>query len=327
MIERRKFITLLGGAAAAWPLVARAQQPGLPVIGFLHAGSSNDFTRFVPPYRQGLKEAEFVEGQNVSIEFRWAEGRYDRLPEMATDFVSRRVAVIAAFGPPAGLAAKSAKQTIPIVFGSGADPVSLGLVSSLARPGGNVTGVSFLSNTFVSKQMQLLRDLAPTANAVGLLVNPNNASVQAEITDGEAGAHGLGQQLVVRSATSEQDIDAAFAYFVQRHVNGIVVGADLVLGSRTKQIVELAAREGLLVISNAVEFAQAGGLMSYGTDVADSYRQAGVYTGKILKGAKPSELPVVQSTKFEFIINLKTARALGLTISNQMQLLADEVIE
>jgi len=326
MIRRREFITLLGGAAAAWPLAARAQRPALPVIGFLSAGADND-PRFVPAFRHGLSEQDLVEGRDVALEFRWAEGHYDRLPELATDFVRRKAALIAAFGPPAALAAKAATQTIPVVFVSGADPVASGIVSSLNRPGGNVTGISLLINEMVAKQARLLRDSQPKAVSIGVLVNPSNVSFESEMNDAETAAKGLGLQAVVHQVTKDEEIEAAFADFVQKKVSGVLVAADLFLVSRTKLIVALALRERLPTISNGNGFAQSGGLMSYGTDIPEAYRQAGIYAGKILKGAKPSELPVFQLTKFQLLINMTTARVLGVTIPPMLLAIADEVIE
>lgn len=324
---RRRCLVLLGMAGLAWPQPTYAQQPAMPVIGFLSAGSANDAAQFVTSFRQGLSEIGFVDGQNVAIEFHWAEGHYDRLTEFAANFVGHRTAVIAAFGPPAALAAKGATQTIPIVFVNGADPVASGLVSSLSRPGGNVTGISLLINTLVAKQVQLLRDIAPNATCFGLLVNPNNDSSESEIKDAEAAAKELGLQVVVRKATTNEDIEPAFADFLERKCNGVLVAADLFLRSRTKLIVTLALRRRLPTISNSTEFAQSGGLVGYGTDVTAGYRQAGIYAGKILSGTKPADLPVLQSTKFELILNLKTAKALGLPIPPSVLSIADEVIE
>jgi putative ABC transport system substrate-binding protein len=325
-IRRRDFISLLGGAAAAWPITARGQ-PALPVIGFLSAGAESDDPRFVPAFRQGLSELNFVDGRNVSLEFHWADGHYDRLPELAADFVRRKTTMIAAFGPPAALAAKAATQAIPVVFVSGADPVASGIVSSLNRPGGNVTGISLLINEMVTKQVQLLRDAQPKAASIGVLVNPHNVSFQAEMNDAETAAKGLGLQAVVHQVTKDEEIETAFAEFVEKKVSGVLVASDLFLASRTKLIAGLALRERLPTISQGNRFAQSGGLMSYGTDVPEGYRQAGIYAGKILKGARPSELPVFQLTKFQLVINTTTAKVIGVTIPPMVLAIADEVIE
>jgi putative tryptophan/tyrosine transport system substrate-binding protein len=326
-MRRRQFITLLGGAAAAWPVAARAQRPALPVIGFLSAGAEGGNPRFVPAFRQGLSELDFVEGRNVALEFRWAEEHYDRLPELAADFVRRKTAMIAAFGPLAALAAKAATQATPVVFVSGADPVTSGIVSSLNRPGDNLTGISLLFNGMVAKQVQLLHDAQPRAASIGVLVNPSNVSVHADLNDAETAAKRLGLQVVVHQVTKDEEIERAFADFVEKKVSGVLVTSDFLLASRTKFIVALALRERLPTISNANGFAQAGGLMGYGTDILEGYRQAGIYAGKVLKGAKPSELPIFQLAKFRLLINTTTARVLGVTIPPTVLAIADEVIE
>jgi len=327
MIRRRQFITLLGGAAAARPLAARAQQSAMPVIGFLNGASPDGFAPFIAAFRQGLKEAGYVEGQNVVIEYRWAEGRYDRLPALLADLVQRKVTVIAATSTPAAQAAKVGTSTIPIVFTTGDDPIKLGLVASFNRPGGNVTGVSNLVAELGSKQIGLLRELAPGATTITVLVNPNFPGTETQLRDVEAAAQVLGLQLIVLRADSAREIDTAFATITQRGGRALLVGADPFFIARRDHIVALAARHAIPAIYPAREFAVAGGLMSYGSDFTDSYRQAGAYTGRIVRGEKPADLPVQRSTKFEFVINFKTAKALGLAIPNSMQLLADEVIE
>jgi putative tryptophan/tyrosine transport system substrate-binding protein len=325
-VRRREFINLLGGAAAAWPLAAGAQQPAMPVIGFLSSASPTGQAHYVTAFRNGLKEAGYVEGQNVAVEYRWAEGRTDRLPALAADLVSRPVAAIFADSRSA-LAAKAVTTTIPIVFTSGGDPIALGLVTSLNRPGGNVTGVSFLVSTIAAKRLELLHELKPTAAVIGYLFNPDNPLARHETRDVEAAAHALGLQLHTISAGGERDFDLAFARLVQHRVDAFMLGGDPIFTGLRDQIVALAARHAIPAIYNQRLFAIAGGLMSYGPSVEDSNRLCGIYVGQILKGAKPADLPVIQSTKFDLWINLKTAKTLGLKVPLTLQVAADEVIE
>jgi putative tryptophan/tyrosine transport system substrate-binding protein len=325
--KRREFITLLGSAAAAWPLAAQAQQAAIPVIGFLNGASPDGYAPYVAAFRQGLKEVGYVDGQNATIEYRWAEGHYDRLPALAADLIQRKVTVIAATTTPAARAAKAATSTVPIVFTTADDPIRLGLVASLNRPGGNVTGVSNLLVDLGSKQLGLLRELAPGTTAIAVLVNPNFPGTERQLRDVEAAARVLGLQSIILRASSEREIETAFAIMVRQSGVALLVGADPFFLQRREQVVALAARHALPAIYPVREFAVVGGLMSYGSDFADSYRQVGIYTGRIVKGEKPADLPVQRSTKFEFVINFKTAKALGLAVPNSMQLLADEVIE
>jgi ABC-type uncharacterized transport system substrate-binding protein len=327
-VRRRDFITLLGGAAAAWPLAAHAQQPPMPVIGFLSSLSLAATERLVAAFRQALKESGYVEGQNVAIEYRWAEGQYDQLPALAADLVRRQVAVIAATGGPAsGLAAKAATPAIPIVFVSGGDPVKEGFVSSLNRPGGNATGVNVLLTAMEGKRLGLLRDLVPTASLIAVLLNPTNPPFDAQLSDIREAARAAGQQIHILHANSEREIDAAFTMAVEVRAGALLVAADPFIFSRRDRVVALAARHAIPTIYEGREYVVAGGLASYGVSLADAYRQVGNYTGRILKGEKPADLPVVQSTKFEFVLNLKTAKTLGVSISDNLLTLANEVIE
>jgi putative tryptophan/tyrosine transport system substrate-binding protein len=326
-MRRRDFIAGLG-SAAAWPVVALAQQPAMPVIGFLNAGSPAERTNLIAAFRQALSEAGFVEGRNVSIEFRWAENQYNRLPALAADLIRRHVTVIATPGStPAALAAKMATATIPIVFSSGSDPVRLGLVASLGRPSGNVTGMSFLTNLLVTKQLDLVRELARPRLTVGLLVNPNFPDTDGLMKDAQTAAAVLGQKLVVVKASAESDLDLAFTTLAQQQIGAVLVPAEPFLYSRRERLVALAARYAVPAIYSLREYVDAGGLMSYGTSNIEGWRQVGVYTGRILKGEKPADLPIQQSTKFELIINLKTAKALGVTIPETLLATADDVIQ
>ena len=327
MISRRQIIgTMLGGAAAGWPLGARAQAPALPVIGLLSGTPYDD--RELGAIRKGLGETGYVEGRNVTIVYRSAEGQYDRLPALAAELVRLKVAVILAVGGTASaVAAKAATATIPIAFANGGDPVKVGLVPSLNRPGGNVTGVSFFVTTLGAKRLEVLRELAPTAAAIGFLVNPTNPNIAAEADDVQEAARALNLQLHVENATNDQDIDAAFASFGRRRVGAVILAADAYFLSRRAQLAALAARHALPAMYAVREHAVAGGLVSYGTDRNDAYRLGGVYAGKLLKGEKAADLPVTQSTKFELVINLKTAKALGLNVSPTLVARADEVIE
>ena len=326
-LKRREFITLLG-AAAAWPLVARAQQPAMPVIGFLSSRSPGESADLVAAFRRGLAEGGYVEGQNVSLEFRWGEGRYERLTAYAVELVRRAVTVIVtAGGDPAAQAAKAATATIPIVFVSGSDPVKVGLVASLNRPGGNITGVHMLILGLGAKRLGLLHELMPAANPVGILVNPNFADAQTQLRDVEEAAQSLGLKLVVQKAGTEFEFETAFADLARQKAGAILVIADPFFTSQRVEIAALAARYAMPAVFELREYAAAGGLMSYGPDLADGYRQGGVYAGKILKGQKPAELPVEQPTKLGLVINLKTAKALGLQIPDKLLALADEVIE
>ena len=327
-MKRREFITLLGGAVAAWPLAVRAQQAAMPVVGFLGSRSPDDSANLVAAFRAGLSETGFVEGRNVILEFRWAEDQYDRLPMLAADLVAHRVAVIAAAGGnPAGLAAKAATTKIPIIFLTGADPVQFGLVKSLSRPDGNLTGVAVLTNTLAPKQLELLREVAPKATVAAFLVNPKNPLAESDTRDVQSAAGTTGQQILILSASNDSDLDNAFAALVQQKAGALLVQSDPFFNSRPDKIVALAARDAIPAIYQWRDFPAAGGLMSYGTDLAEAHRLVGVYTGKILKGAKPTDLPVQQLVKVQFIINLRTAKALGLNVPNTLIGRADEVIE
>jgi len=326
-LRRRDFITLIGGTVAAWPFAARAQQPAMPVIGHLAGSSPGPYAPFVSAFHNGLKDAGYVEGQNVAIEYRWAEGQYDRLSALAADLVRSRVTVIVANGTPAALAARAATTTIPIVFSVVDDPARLGLVTSLNRPGGNATGVNFVVAELESKQIGLLHELVPAATRVGLLVNPNYPLTGAVTTDVIAAASAIGFAVDVVQASDSREIEAAFTTLVRNKADALLVGPDAVLLNRRLQLAILAARHAIPAMYNVREYPEAGGLISYGTSQTEAYRQVGVYTGKILKGAKPADLPVIQSSKFELVINLPTARAIGLEIPPTLLARADEVIE
>jgi ABC-type uncharacterized transport system substrate-binding protein len=324
-MRRREFITLVG-AAAAWPLGARAQQPGMPVIGFLHPTSPDASTDRLRVFRQGLKDTGYVEGQNVTIEYRWAEGHLDRLPALAAELVRRQVTVIVAATAP--LAAKAATTVIPIVFAVGEDPVAQGLVTSIARPGGNLTGINFFNYELVAKRLELLRELTPAAATVAVLVNPTNPiNTETTLRGVAAAARAIGLQVRVLNASTNLEIDAAFATFVREPADALFVGGDTIFVSRRVQLVHLATRHAIPAIYAQREYTEAGGLMSYGTNIADIFHQLGVYTGRVLSGAKPADLPVVQPTRFELVINAQTARTLGLAVPPSLLARADEVIE
>jgi putative ABC transport system substrate-binding protein len=325
MSSRREFITLLGGAAAAWPLAARAQQAAMPVIGFLYPTSPDTIPDRVRGFRQGLKDLGFAEGENVAIEYRSADGQFDRLPALAAELVRRQVAVIAAGNLASALAAKAATTTIPIVFVVAEDPVRLGLVSSLARPGGNLTGMNFFNTEVTAKRLALLRELVPGATRVAVLVNPANP--ETTLRDVEPAARAMGLQLQVLKAGTNREIDAAFATFVRERPDALFVGGDSFFVSRRFQLVNLASRHAVPATFSNRDFAEVGGLISYGGNPADANRQVGVYTGRILKGAKPADLPVVQASKLELVINAQTARTIGLTVPPSLLAIADEVIE
>jgi len=324
MIRRREFITVVGGAAAAWPLAARGQQPALPVIGFLNGGSPEKYEVFVNAFLQGLKETGYAERQNVMIEYRWADGQYARFPEMVRDLIRRQVAVIAV-NTPAARIAKQAATNIPIVFFTGEDPVTSGLVKSLSRPGGNATGVTSMFGGLAAKQFGLLRELIPSASTVAFLVNPQNPITEPNVRDSKEAAQILGLQVRILNASTEAEIDLAFEALSQRLAGALLVQPDAFLNN--KRIVALAARHAVPTMYQVRDLTAAGGLISYGSTLADLYRQVGVYTGKVLKGTHLAELPVLQPTKFELIINLKTAKTLGIEIPPNLLALADEVIE
>jgi putative tryptophan/tyrosine transport system substrate-binding protein len=325
-MQRREFITLLGGAVA-WPLSARAQQPAMPVIGFMNAGTVMGNEHLWTAFQKGVSETGYNEGKNVTIEDRWAEGHDDRLPGLAADLVRRQVSVIAATTTQAALAAKNATATIPIVFETGGDPIELGLVASLNRPGGNVTGVTQLSSELVAKRLGLLHDLIPTATTIGLLVNPTDPRAETQMSEMQEAARALGLQIHVVNASTDVQIDTAFAMLSQLRAGALLVGAGNLFTRRREQIVALAARQRVPAMYQYRENAAAGGLISYGTSITDAYRQAGVYTGRVLKGEKPADMPVMRPTKFELVINLKTAKTLGLDVPLHLQQIADEVIE
>jgi putative ABC transport system substrate-binding protein len=327
-MQRREFITLLGGAAAAWPTTARAQQPAMPVIGFLNAASPQELADRLRGFSQGLKESGYVEGENVAIVYRWAEGQFDRLPALAAELIERRVSVIATSSNIAALAAKAATTMIPIVFLATEDPVKLGLVASLARPGGNATGINFYSGELTAKRLELLREMVPAATRVAVLVNPTNPlTTESTLRDVQSAARAMGLQIQLVNASTSHEINAAFATFVRERPDALYVSLDAFLNNRRAQLVNLASRHTLPATFTNRDFAEIGGLMSYGSNIADAYRQAGVYVGRILKGAKPADLPVVQASKFELVINAETARMLGLTVPPSLLATADEVIE
>jgi putative tryptophan/tyrosine transport system substrate-binding protein len=326
-MKRREFITLLGGAAMSWPLIARGQQPAMPVIGFLHQGSPEPNVHVVDAFRRGLQETGFIKDRNVMFEFRWANGEYNRLPALANDLVRRQPAVIAAALLPAAQAAKAASATIPIVFISGSDPIEAGLVTSLNRPAENVTGVSLFAVPLIAKRLELLHELVPGTTAVAVLINPANPNAESNMRDITAAGHSTGLHIEFIKASGEQDFDAAFSTISQQRASALIISADGFFASRRAQLVALSARVAVPTMYFQREFVDAGGLISYGTSSPDMYRQAGIYTGKILKGAKPAELPIEQPTKFELAINRKTSRALGLEIPPMLLAIADEVIE
>jgi putative ABC transport system substrate-binding protein len=327
-MKRREFIGLIGGVAATWPLVVRAQQPAVPVIGYLSSASSQGHASNLAGFHEGLREGGFIEGQNVTIEYRWANGQYQRLPELAADLVRRHVALIVTGSTPAALAAKAATTTIPIVFEMAGDPVPLGLVASLDRPGGNVTGVANLNIQMTPKRLQLLHEAVPSAKVVALLVNPANSTVaETQLREAFSAAPTLGVDLHVLHASTEPDLDAVFANLIQSRAGGLVIAAEPLFSSWNKQFAELTVRHAIPAITGGRDFAAAGGLLSYGADTRQAYRLAGIYTGRVLKGEKPANLPVQQSTKVELVINLKTAKVLGLDIPNTLIGRADDLIE
>jgi putative ABC transport system substrate-binding protein len=326
-MRRRAFITLLGGATA-WPLVARAQQPALPVVGVLDSGSLDPRRHLVAAFRQGLKETGYLEGQNVAIEYRWAQDQYERLPALAVDLINHPVVLLVATGGTvSSIAAKAATSTIPIVFVNGGDPIKLGLVESIGKPGGNVTGVSVFTSTLLAKRLELLVELAPTASVIGVLVNPNSSNTESDIRDVLTAAASLGRQPFILNASTQGDLVSSFATLVKQRIGALLVVADAMFTNQRDKLVALAADHAVPTMYHFREFPEAGGLISYGVHFTDAYRQVGVYTGRILKGAKPADLPVLQPTRFELVINLKTAKALGIEIPPKILALADDVIE
>jgi ABC-type uncharacterized transport system substrate-binding protein len=327
-MRRREFIALLGGAVVARPFGAWAQQPAIPVVGFLHILWPEHIPHFVAAFHQGLKEEGFVEGQNLTVEYRWARGQYDRLPELAAELVSRKVAVIAALGgSPSPQIAQAATHTIPIVFAANGDPITQGLVPSLARPGGNITGVTIFGTAAVAKRVQLLLEVVPQASIVGFLMNPTNPDANTELEAAQAAAASRGKELLILGARSDDEIDTAFASLAQRRDSAMVGATDTFLFGRRDKLVSLAAHYRIPAIYYIREFAEAGGLMAYGNRITETYRQVGIYVGRILKGEKPADLPVVQATTYEFLINRKTAKTLGLSFPSGVMSIADEVIE
>ena len=326
-MKRREFIALIGGAAVAWPLAARAQQPRMPVVGFLNAGSAIPYTKQATAFREGLSETGYVEGRNMLIEYRWAEGHNDRLPALAADLVQRHVAVIAATTLPAAPAAKAATATIPIVFLIGGDPVELGFVKSMDRPGGNMTGIAALNVDLIAKRLELLHELVPKADTVAVLVNPNSAYTEPETNHVHEAGLAAGLKVLLLAASNENEIGTAFANLVRQKVGALIVSADPFFTSHRDQVVALAARHAIPTIYQWRDFPEIGGLVSYGANRLDTYRQTGIYVGRILSGVQPSDLPVVQPTKFELVINLKTAKALGITVPLPLSGRADELIE
>jgi putative ABC transport system substrate-binding protein len=326
-MRRREFITLLGGAAAAWPLSARAQQTAMPVIGFLNAASPREFENQAAAFRQGLREGGFVEGRNVAIEYRWAEGQYDKLPALATDLIRRQVAVIAAIGAPALVPAKAATATIPIVFYIGEDPIELGVVSSFNRPGGNITGVAYLGSALLAKRLELLRELVPNDAAIAVLVDPKNPNAEISARDAQGTGRMLGQQIRILNASTETELATVFATLVPLRIGALLIAPDNLFNAQVPRIAALAVQYAIPASHQQRTFPAAGGLMSYGASQIEGLRQTGVYTSRILKGEKPSDLPVMQPTKFELVLNLKAAKALGLTVPASLLAVADEVIE
>jgi putative ABC transport system substrate-binding protein len=326
-MQRREFITLLGGAAA-WPLTARAQQPAMPVIGFLNGAAQEQTAGFVAAFVEGLRESGYVEGRNVLLEYRWANGAYERLPELAAELVGRRVAIIAAFGTQTVRVAKAAvaSSSIPVVFATGSDPVADGLVESLNHPGGNITGTTSIGGELAPKRLELIREVVPTAKIIGILINPNNPLSAVQLAEAETAAHAIGQSLKVLTARNENEIEAVFLS-LDRQVGALMISLDTFYLGQMERFASLAVRHALPAIAPLREFASSGGLMSYGTSISETYRQAGIYTGRVLKGSKPADLPIIQTTKVELVINLKTAKALGLTVPPHIVARADEVIE